>query len=255
MSALLSYLRLFPTQLLKTKSIYFYTSMNLKEIKREIDSLSSVDEDISKFQKSWLKPFLSNSGKTLNVKHNLPFLVLNNLDKGNQTELNLMLKEFQEKVPLLKSLSYTNNKIRNITHILTEIKLLEFQAESYGEDLANSKELKTKLKFFNNKLLNDDFNSLNTTINEVKAFDQRLSEIHQSYEEINEFLCQNLPLEDSVSIMELPHKNIMKRMRNNSQKRKNLVKELGQHFLVIQRKLTKPKLSSRDKSKHHPKAK
>ena len=191
----------------------------------------------------------------MKIKHDSPLLVLQNLAKSEQMELNQMLRKFYKDFQILKNSSYTNHKIRNIAHVLTEIKLLEFQAESYGEDLSYSKELKTKLNFFNNKLLNDDFNSLNTTINEVKAFDQHLNDVNQSYNVINEFLCRNLSLEDSLQIMGLPHKNIIKSMRNNSQKRKEIVKELGHHFLTIQRKLIKPKLSSRDKSKHHPKAK
>jgi len=229
--------------------------MDLKEIKREIDSLSGVDKDISKFKKNWLRPFLSNSGKTLKIKHNSPLLVLQNLAKSDQVELNLMLKNFYKDFQILNSSIYTNNKIRSIAHALTEIKLLQFQAESYGENLAYCNELRTRLNFFNNKLLNDDFNSINVTISEVKAFDQHLSNIHKSYDEINEFLCNNLSLEDSLQIMDLSHKEHMSSMRNNSQKRKEIVKELGHHFLAMQRKLIKPKVSLRDKSKHHPKAK
>lgn len=209
--------------------------MDLREIKRELEDLSNIDSDMKAFQQNWLTPFLSNSKKSIKIKRDSPFEAIKKLDKSDLEDLNQKILTFYKNFEHLSSGKVTNDKIRVLTRAVIEMKLIDFQVQN--RSLRESSLLKSKLQHLYEKILQDDFNSLSIAISEVKEFDQNLTIIENIYQEINDYVCKKLPLESSVAIMQLPHKHYLQNLKETSQKRKLLVKELGEQFLKLQKKM------------------
>jgi len=223
----------FITKFIKNK-IFSY-SMDLREIKRELDDLSNIETDMKSFQDNWVMPFLSNSHKTIKIKRDSPFQILKDLNKTEQEDLNHKIETFYKNFDNLNSGKVTNDKLRVLTRAVIEMKLIDFQVKTIN--LRESSMLQAKLQHLYHKILKDDFNSLSIAINEVKEFDHNLHVIESIYQEVNDYLCQKLPLEDSLAIMQLPHQRYLKKLKVTSNKRKELLKQLGTHFLDLQKKM------------------
>jgi len=209
--------------------------MDLRQIKRELEELSNIETDMKSFQQNWLTPFLSNSKKSIQIKRNSPFEAIKELDKVELEDLNHKILTFYKNFDHLNLGKFTNDKIRVLTRAVIEMKLIDFQVQT--RSIRESSVLKAKLQHLYQKILQDDFNSLSIAISEVKEFEQNLSIIENIYQEINDYVCKKLPLESSVAIMQLPHERYLKSLKATSQKRKELVKELGTHFLNLQKKM------------------
>ncbi len=199
--------------------------MNLREIKKEVNILSSVDGNIQNFQKSWLKPIRSNTNSSLPS--------LKNLNDKSKKELNNHLSLFNNLLSSVKEGQTINDKLRHYTNYLIELKL-----NSLRGNHANS-------QIITNNLLNDDFLNIKQTINEIKLFDVQTRELVENYEKINSLLHRELSLEETLFFMDLPHKKYLHSLLKISQKQKMIVRHIGHNFVPLakeaEKKVTKRK--------------
>ena len=222
--------------------------MQLKELKREIEDLPNLDDNLKSFQDNWLSPFLTNNGNLKINEKNSHHKVLKKLSLEEQQELNLKLKTFYKMFDSLKYGQFTNNKMHVIGKALIELKLMNFQAQSYPDGLQNSSHVGSKYNYITNKVLSDDFNGLRPVISEIKEFDFNLQRLEEIYQEINQYLYEKLPLEHSVLIMDKPHDKHFKSLKDVSKRRKRLIKNLGINFISLQNEMRKRPNSYTEKS-------
>ncbi len=207
----------------------------MKEIKRDIDSLNCVKKDMDNFKESWLQPFLTQSGKVnKRLTDKGAHQILEHLNVEEKQQLHDKLVEFYNSFELLKNANSTHQKMRGISNAITEMKLLNFQSKNNGSEIKDSVIMQGKIDYLSNKILKDDFHGFQTTINEVKEFDTHLSKLASIYEEINLFLSQTLSLEHSVALLEMPHQKYLSSLIKTSEKRRDIIKMLGDHFLELQ---------------------
>jgi len=128
--------------------------MELKELKKEINSLASIDENLLGFKNSWLKQ----------IKHNTnqQFPFLQELDQKTKKELNNSLSSYQKLFNQLKYAQFTQEKLSSLAHYLVELKLT-----SINDD-------KKKSKVLLNKFIRDDFLKLKNLVDEVNQFEFNL---------------------------------------------------------------------------------
>ena len=90
--------------------------MEIKELKKEIDSLSNVNKVLLNFKKSWLKKIKANT--------NQDFPFLQELDEGVKEEINDYLVSYQKIFGELKYAQFINEKLSSLAHYLIELKLI-----------------------------------------------------------------------------------------------------------------------------------
>ncbi len=218
--------------------------MQLKELKREIEALPNLDKELQGFQENWVKPFLSQSGKNKITDKNSPLHALNDLKQGEQEEVHSMILDAHSQFDELKYGQFTNVKMQSLAKAMIDLKLLEFQYKNSGDAGKDSKEemvksltASSKYKYLTSKVLHDEFGSLQKTIHEIKAFDSQLQRLEETYNEVNQYLYQKLPLEHSVGLMDMGHKDNLKNLKMASRRRKALIKKLGKNFIALQNQL------------------
>jgi hypothetical protein len=191
--------------------------MNLKEMRNEAYSLPDVEKTLGKFQENWISPLRTNTNR------NLPFL--QELPSDLKKNINFEIAKFQTHLNKVKVGQRVNEKLRHYARYLIELKLTDFQGN------------KLKFRVITNSLLNDDFLNINNTILEVKNFENDVLKLREHYDKINEYLQNNMSLEESLAFLELPHKNHLKILEQTSKKQKVLVQHIGKHFVKLARKL------------------
>lgn len=189
--------------------------MDLKELKTEIRELPKISESIEQFQKSWVKPIKTNTNR------HLPFL--QSLPKKTKDELNEKLSEAQKLLNELKFSRIIGEKMNLYSSSLIELKLTTITGNT------------SKSKYITEQLLNDESLKLQDTIRDVKFFEDTVIDLTSQYHEINELLQKKLRLEDFLTLTELPHKKHLNNLRTLSKKQKELIGELGKHFVSLAR--------------------
>ncbi len=199
--------------------------MSLQELKQEIRELPSISSDLSDFKKSWVTP-LRRGQKSHIVQDEL-----HQMHDDDKTRIHASLKAFYGQFANLEGHAVLPEKLQSIGAALVEMKLLSLRgAENSG-----------KMSFLQGRVLQDPQMSISSAISQVKAFDEDLQNVEAMYHDINGFLHQNLSLEHSVALLELPHYAYLKSLQLTSQKQKNIVKKLGREFISLQRKLKSQK--------------
>ena len=92
---------------------------------------------------------------------------------------------------------------------------------------------KSKQKLLTNKLTNDDFSSIKSTIQHVKQFQEHTITLSKQYTEINQLLEKQLSLEEMVYFMNLPHQKYLNTLIKTADQHQKIVRDLSQHFITI----------------------
>ncbi len=195
--------------------------MELRELKKEVHRLPSVDENLRLFRESWIRPLRETSN------HHLPFL--KELDEETKKELNWRLHTLKSIFNNLQAGQMLNDKLKDHARNLIELKLTTFNGD------------RRKSEVLTNQFLNDDCLNIKQTIKDVQEFGEDVRELAVQYQEINELLQKKLSLEEVLFYLDLPHKLYLYNLSRTAQKQKTIVQELGRHFVSITREARKLK--------------
>ena len=189
--------------------------MEIKELKKEIDSLPDLNKVLSNFRKFWLKEIKKNT--------NPDFAFLQKLEEGAKKEINSYLKNCQEIWGELGYAQFINEKLSALAHYLLELKLTSLNGD------------KKKSKMIMKKFITDEFLSLKQLVEEVKNFELNLKKLRQVYDKVNQQILEEVSLEESVRLMDAPHKNYLNSLFLICRKQKRLLKSLGEEFIYLSR--------------------
>lgn len=195
--------------------------MGLKELKKEINSLTNVDEVLLKFKNSWVRQIKSNT--------NQQFPFLRELDENIKKEVNDCLLSYQKIFTQLKYARFTQEKLSSLAQYLIELKLTCLNDN------------KRKSKVLINKFINDDFLKLKNLVDEVNQFEFNLTNLKNIHNNVNQMLLNNVSLENSVALMDSPHEKYLNSLFVISQKQKKLLKVLGEEFVSLAKEMKKKK--------------
>jgi len=190
--------------------------MDLRSLKKEVHSLDSVHETVQQFHNNWIKPIRSNTNS------HLPFI--QNFSPETKKELNKKLVAFHDLLCKIKKGQDVTNKLQHYTRYLIDLKLTEMQGDH------------TKSMLITNNILHDEFFNIQNTISEVKAFDLHTQKLSVHYNEINMLIHKELSLDEAIFFMDLPHKKYLYNLLQIAKKHKNIVRQVGSHFVSLTRK-------------------
>lgn len=186
-------------------------SMDLKEIKKEVNELENVQETLKNFQDSWVRPLRQNNA-------HLPFL--KKLSGEAKEELNSRLLTLQDNVEQIQSSQLIHDNLRHHSYSLVELKLCAINGD------------KNKAKMLASQLSSKDY-GIKNTINQIRSFQENVSQLSEQYEVINQLLQKHLSLEEMVYFMQLPHKKYLRSLLKTSEQHQKIVRDLGRHFITI----------------------
>ena len=201
--------------------------VEIKEIKREIEGLSNVDDSLKKFEASWLSHPKKDKR---NQKKSSLFETFQKLSPEDQKEVNQQLVAFYETFNNLKYGQFTVGKIRTLSSALVEMKLLGLRSDLSGK----------RAKYLHEKVTDDKFHSISTVSEEVDEFHESLKTLEEQYDNINDIIIQKLSLEHSLAMMEHPHGRNLKNLKAQSEKRREIVRNMARHFILMQEIRKKP---------------
>lgn len=190
--------------------------MNLRELKKEVHSLSDVSKNIDQFQDNWLKPIKSSTNK------HLPFL--KKIPEEVKDEINLKIYSMQKNAEKIKHSQIISQKLQYYSRYLIELKLTTLNGDM------------KKSEMITNRLLNDDFLKIKNTIIDIKSFDENLKEFSKQYHEVNKLLEKKLSLDEALFLMDLPHRLYLYNLLKTSKKQKTIVRHMGRHFISLVKK-------------------
>lgn len=190
--------------------------MDLRALKKEVHSLPNIKQTLNELQNNWLKPIRSNTNS------HLPFL--NDLSQNTKKELNKKLAQYHESASVVNYGQTIQDKLQHYARYLIELKLTELQGDS------------SKSRLITNNFLNDDFLNIKQTIIEVKSFEKEVQKLSNHYQEINEMLHKELSLEQTLFLMDLPHKIYLHNLLKAAQQQKKIVRQIGRHFVTLAKK-------------------
>jgi len=187
--------------------------MDLRELKKEVHSLPNLAEHLQKFQQSWLKPIKTNTNK------HLPSL--QNISQQKKQEINTKLFFMQQKIKEVESAQLMNQKLQQYAHYLVELKLTTLNGN------------KAKAQYVTDLLLKDQFLNTSYLIQDVKYLEKNVKSLAYKYHHLNEVVQKEVPLEEKVHFLQLPHKEHLQTLITTSKKQKTLLKQLGEQFLSL----------------------
>ncbi|MBI2146768.1 hypothetical protein HYU22_05515 [Candidatus Woesearchaeota archaeon] len=185
--------------------------MELRELKKEVQGLPDVRQNLQDFHTHWIKPL---RGKPSSIS-------LQSTSPQSRKELTKRLLKAQETITSLHEGELITQKLQQYARHLIELKLTTFNGDTQ------------KSKVITHLLLHDKFLSLTQTIAQIKAYNESLAELQQQYQEINEMVHQNVSLEEALYFMELPHARYLQNLIKLGEKQKALVRDLGRHFVSL----------------------
>ena len=188
--------------------------MQLRDVKREVESLPSLAEITQQFQEQWMKPLRA---------HTASQPLLSKLQPELQKELHQQLAEVQKQIQNLKASRFISEKLHQYARYLIELKLA-----SLSQD-------KQKAKMFRRQLEQDQFLNSKTIQQDIARYTQDLQSLEREYSRINEVVQQNLSLEDTIYFSALPHKTTLKNLKNLAEQYQLILKELQHHATVVLR--------------------
>jgi hypothetical protein len=190
--------------------------MGLRELRQAVQNLPSIAEDVSKFKENWLKPIRSNTNSNLRF--------LQNLSRETRKDLNTRIAGLHEVLYRVSKGQETQDKMRLYGKYLVELKLSQLRGNN------------EKYELLTNSMLNDEFMNIKRTIREVKSLNQDVRELSHRYNQIIEFLHQEVTLEEAVFFMDLPHRLYLHNLLKTSKTHGHIMRDLGRHFVSIVKK-------------------
>ena len=182
--------------------------MDLRAVKREVESLINIEKALEKLEECWLKPSSS---------------FLQNLTEKEKEELDRKLAGVGRSLKEIKNGQRINEKLKHYARYLIELKLTTLNGD------------KDKSVLITNRLLNDEFLNFQRTIAEINLFNGQVNDLKESYQQVNEWLQNKLSLEESLELMDKPHKLHLQMVLKTAEKQKVLIKKLGEHLVELTR--------------------
>ena len=187
--------------------------MDLREIKKEAESLHNIEKNLKQFQNNWIKPLKKNSNK------HLPFI--KDLDENSKKQIHDKISQLKNTFEEIKSCQVINEKLKHYSKYLIEMKLSTF----------NDNQQKSQV--ITNQFLNDDFMNLKNTLNQIKAFESNVNHLHQQYHEVNDLLHKRLSLEEAVFFMEIPHLKYLHNLLQVTKDHKTISRHIGKNMIAL----------------------
>lgn len=187
--------------------------MEIKELKKEVESLNNLSGELKKFQDNWIQPLRKNSNS------HLPFI--NGLDQNIKQKLQQKLIALQPILEKINSSQVIQDKLNHYSRYLVELKLSTFNGD------------KEKPKVISHQVLNDDFLSLKQTLAEIKILEASLTHLQREYQEINQMVSKYLNLENALFFMDLPHQKYLNNLLQTSKRQKELSRRIGTHLISM----------------------
>lgn len=194
--------------------------MELRELKKEVESLGHVGKQADRLEEHWLMPLQSG-------QKSAP--ILSNLSEPLKKQVEDKVEQIKGQLDLIRSSQVISEKLQHYARCLVELKLNDFRGDS------------TKSTIITKRLLNDDFFSLSTTIGQIEQLNEDVDKLGAYYQEINDLLHKELSLEEAVFYMELPHRKYLANLQQTAQKHAVIVRDLGHHFVSLASKNPLPK--------------
>lgn len=188
--------------------------MQLRDVKKEIESLPSISEITRQFQEQWIKPLRAHT-------HSKP--LLSQLKPTLQKELQQQLAEIQKHIQELKRSQIISEKLHQYARYLIELKLALLSQDTQ------------KSKMFRKQLEQDQFLNIKTIQKDIAVYYQNLQSLATEYSQINEVIQRNLSLEDTIYFSALPHKTTLNNMKNLAKQYQRIIVELRQQAQVVLR--------------------
>ena len=185
--------------------------MGLRELKKEVHNLPDIKVKVNSFKNNWIKTTTYN--QHLPSLHGLkPEVKKEFLNKAKQ--LNFCLNQ-------VKSYQLVQEKIRTISRYLVELKLNSLQENSQKSNMITK------------HLLNDEFLNFKTVLADAQSFKQNVKAASEIYEEFNQLMHKELPLEEAIAFLEMPHRIYMNSLLKLSDDHSRIVRDLGRHFVSL----------------------
>jgi len=187
--------------------------MDLKDIRKEVDSLHHIEENLNKFKDNWIKPIKKNSNK------HLPFM--KNLNQDSKKEIHNKILNLKNTFDEIKSSQIINDKLKHYSRYLIELKLTTFNEDQH------------KSEVITNQLLNDDFMNFKNTLTQIKALEGNVEHLQQQYHEVNDLLHKHLSLEEAVFFMEIPHLKYLHNLLQITKNHKVISRNIGTNMIAL----------------------
>lgn len=191
--------------------------MDLKELKREVERLPNVHKNVEGLHAQWVRHV--KEGRSSFVSHNtLP--VAMRRDVGQKVAV------AQEHLEDIKEGQLINERLASNARCLIDLKLAQFQGD------------KNKASYLGSRLLNDEFMGMKNIIHEIQGFQDNVQKFSEVYHDVNELLHKQLSLEETLFLMDLPHKMFVHNLLKTAQQQKMIVRDLGRHFVAITKEMS-----------------
>lgn len=187
--------------------------MELRELKKEVQNLPSIQENLQLFQENWIRPLRSNTNS------HLPFL--SNLDPATRKEINQRLGKLNKTLDDIKSNQLIHEKLQQYARQIVELKLTTLNGNTQ------------KFKSITNSLLHDEFLSMKNTLADINAYEENISRLSEEYNHINDLLQHKLSLEETLFFLDLPHRLYLHNLLKISKDHQMIARDLGRHFVSI----------------------
>jgi len=176
--------------------------MDIKQLKKDTDSLLNIEKEVRDFKKSWLK------------QKDFPQL------RPQLQELNKFLSDIQYA-------QIVNEKLKSLAHYLVELKVAFITNDEH------------KSNRLINKFISDPEMNIRRLVFEVPYLESQISIVNTSYHKILETLTKNTDLEVGVTALEGNHKKHLNNLISVSQDQKKLLSAIGKNFVDLTRKFKK----------------
>lgn len=194
-------------------------TMDLRQLREEIQALPSLDKTVHLFLDHWAKPLRS--------KSRLPSL--QKMPGVQKKELHQNLAEVQDYAAAVRTGQRLQEKCHSYIHHLIELKLTTFNGNTQ------------KSKMILSKFLYDEVFNFKQALVEQMYLEQAMKELRKQYHHVNETLHKHLSLEDALTFDEMPHAPHLRAIAKTVDKQKKLLKELGEHFIALAKETRKKK--------------
>lgn len=172
--------------------------MNVKDIQKEVQQLSNIDDVLVNFTQQWIIP----------VKKHLP-------DK----ELKKELMAFRQAVEQAKQGQQITEKLKTLAHYLVTLRLASVTNDQKMRSIALQ------------RFLHDPFIQLKMVIDDLQHYEETVHELQNHYRYIHETVAEALPLEHKVSLLDSSQQFTFQNLSVTVKKQKHFLKQIGQEFL------------------------
>ncbi len=194
--------------------LFFKGEMDLRQLKKEVHALPSLQETIQKFQESWIAPLEPYTNS------HLPFL--KTIDAATKKDIHQRLLSIQGAFSGLRS-DRISHKLQQYTRQLIELKLASLSGD------------RQKAAMIKAQLLHDEALKMTEAITQLKMQEEHLQALTEAYQQINELLQRSISLEEMVLFLDLPHKTHLHTLQSTCRQQKRILRDLGNHFVELAR--------------------